>query len=324
VAVLALLVGIGVPPAVALGRAPSAPPVPVREHDDEGVGWRIVARYVGGSHVVEERFWSAAVGREARYRLFVPPGYFVETRRYPVVYLLHGVAGDATEWQELGILEAADRLIGAGAIAPMLIALPDGGPNYWVNHADGPRWGDFVLDVVWSVDAHYRTVRDRDARAIGGLSMGGEGALRLALLHPETFAIAAAHAPSLRTSYDQLSEGLQALYGGPDRCAEDEPTPSEAYGVSLTPCEARWRSVSPYWLVRDTDAAERLTIALDVGEDDPWRENVEALHARLVRYGIDHELAILPGEHDPSYWEANLGRYLRFYDRAFAARSAAG
>ena len=131
--------------------------------------------------------------------------------------------------------------------------------------------------------------------------MGGEGALRLALLNPDVFAIAAAHAPSLRTSYDQLSEGLQALYGEPER----------------------WRALSPYWLVEDGDAAEQLTISVDVGEDDPWRENAEAFHARLVAYGIEHRFAVLEGEHDASYWEAHIDRFLRFYSGAFARLAAA-
>lgn len=180
--------------------------------------------------------------------------------------------------------------------------LPDGGPNYWANHADGARWGDYVVeDVVPLVDRLYRTRPEREARALGGLSMGGEGALRLALLNPDVFAIAAAHAPSLRTSYGQLSEDLQALYGEPER----------------------WRTLSPYWLVKDGDAAERLTISVDVGEDDPWRQNAELFHARLAAYGVEHEFAVLEGEHDATYWEAHLDRFLRFYSKAFARQAAA-
>ena len=259
-------------------------------------------RYANGSVVVEQRFLAKTVEKEMGYRLFLPPGYAYERRDYPVLYMLHGVAGGSTEWEELGLLEATDRLIGSGEIDPLLIVLPDGGPNYWANHADGARWGDYVVeDVVPLVDRLYRTRPDREARAVGGLSMGGEGALRLALLNPDVFGIAAAHAPSLRTSYGQLSEDLQNLYGEPDR----------------------WRSLSPYWLVKDGDAAERLTLSIDIGEDDPWLENAEAFHSRLTAYGIEHQFAVLAGEHDASYWEAHRDRFLRFYSGAFARAALA-
>lgn len=273
---------------------------PLRQVDVSGP--RAAGRLANGSMVVEQGFWAATVAREMRYRVFFPPGYVYERRDYPVLYLLHGVAGDSSEWEQLGLLDAADRLIADGTIDPFLIVLPDGGPNYWANHASGACWGDYVVeDVVTTVDRLYRTRPEREARALGGLSMGGEGALRLALLRPDVFGVAAAHAPSLRTSYDQLSPGLQELYGD----------------------EARWRSLSPYWLVEDGDAAEQVLLSIDIGEDDPWRANTQAFHERLAASGIEHQFALLQGEHDASYWEANLDRYLRFYSTAFARSAVA-
>jgi enterochelin esterase-like enzyme len=257
----------------------------------------VVPTYIGGSTVVEHPLYANTVGLQTSYNVFLPPGYDESTRRYPVLYMLHGVAGDATEWQSIGLLEAADRMIQDGEIEPMLIVLPNGGANYWVNHADGARWGDYlVADVVNSVDREYRTVTDRTARAVGGLSMGGEGALRMAMLNPDVFAIAGAHSPSLRTAYDQLSPELQQLYG----------------------TEADWRAASGLWLATDTDAAARLSIMLDVGEDDPWRPNVELLHSRLDERGISHRFEVLPGEHAAEYWIGNVDHYLSFYGSAFS------
>ena len=187
----------------------------------------VVTTYAGGSTVVEHPLYASTLGLSTSYNVFLPAGYAESSQRYPVLYMLHGVAGDATEWQSIGLLEAADRMIQDGEIEPMLIVLPNGGANYWVNHADGARWGDYLVsDVVASVDREYRTVPDRAARAVGGLSMGGEGALRMAMLNPDVFGIAAAHSPSLRTAYDQLSPELQRLYG----------------------TEADWRAASGLWL----------------------------------------------------------------------------
>jgi enterochelin esterase-like enzyme len=257
----------------------------------------VVTAYAGGSTVIEHPLYANTIGIQTSYNVLLPPGYNESTRRYPVLYMLHGVAGDATEWQSIGLLEAADRMIQDGEIEPMLIVLPNGGANYWVNHADGARWGDYlVADVVNSVDREYRTITDRSARAVGGLSMGGEGALRMAMLNPDVFAIAGAHSPSLRTAYDQLSPELQQLYG----------------------TEADWRAASGLWLATDTDAAARLSISLDVGQDDPWRPNVELLHTRLEERGVSHRFEVLPGEHAAEYWIGNVDHYLSFYGGAFS------
>jgi enterochelin esterase-like enzyme len=128
--------------------------------------------------------------------------------------------------------------------------------------------------------------------------MGGEGALRLAMLHPETFAIAAAHSPSLRTAFNQFSPELQDMYGS----------------------DLEWRAVSPLWIVADQRPESRLTILLDVGEDDPWRPNVALLHDWLDEQGLVHRFDVLTGEHAPEYWIGYVDRYLANYSAAFAAR----
>ncbi len=282
--------------------APALADLTNAEPGNVGIRASVLTTYAGGSTVLDHPLYASTLSLSTSYSIMLPPGYDGSARRYPVLYMLHGVAGDSTEWQSIGLLEAADRLIQDGKIEPMLIVLPNGGANYWVNHADGARWGDYLVnDVVASVDREYRTIPDRADRAIGGLSMGGEGALRTAMLNPDVFGIAAAHSPSLRTAYDQLAPELQTLYG----------------------TEADWRAVSPLWLASDSDAAYRLTISLDVGQDDPWRPNVELLHSRLAERGISHQFAVLPGEHAAEYWIDNVERYVGFYANAFEGGSLA-
>src|SRR5262249_44181391 len=128
---------------------------------------------------------------------------------------------------------------------------------------------------------------------------GGEGALQLAMQHPNVFGIAGAHSPSLRTAFDQLAPELQELFGD----------------------EESWRAATPLWLVMDTDSAYRLTMSIDVGEDDPWRPNVELLHQRMVTRRISHRFEVLPGEHDAEYWIDNVDHYLAFYSASFASDS---
>ena len=130
--------------------------------------------------------------------------------------------------------------------------------------------------------------------------MGGEGALRIAMTNPGVFGTAGAHSPSLRTAFDQFAPELQALFGDEDA----------------------WRAATPLWLVMDRDSAYDLNLAIDVGEDDPWRPNVEILHERMVTRGITHRFEVLPGEHSAEYWIDNVDHYLTFYSSALAADSA--
>jgi len=261
----------------------------------------LLTTYSGGSTVLQDDLYSPTLDVHTSYRVLVPSGYETSTIRYPVLYMLHGVAGDSDEWQSLGLLEAADRMVQRGEIDQFIIVLPNGGANYWVNQPTGGRWADYVVnDVVKQVDRDYRTVATASGRAIGGLSMGGEGALRIALTNPNVFGTAGAHSPSLRTSFDQFAPELQVIFGDP----------------------ISWREETPLWLVMDRDSAYDLNLAIDVGEDDPWRPNVELLHQRMVGRGITHRFEILPGEHSAEYWIDNVDHYLSFYSAALAAESA--
>ena len=132
----------------------------VRSPASDGVRQRAVLNtYAGGSMVVEDSLFARTLDLHTTYRVMLPPNYDATTRRYPTLYMLHGVAGDSSEWQGIGILEAADRMIQRGEIDPFIIVLPNGGANYWVNQFSGPRWADYVVnDVVSQVDRDYRTV----------------------------------------------------------------------------------------------------------------------------------------------------------------------
>jgi enterochelin esterase-like enzyme len=113
--------------------------------------------------------------------------------------MLHGMGGRRAEWQELGLLAAAEALMVAGEIDPFLIVLPQGDQGYWLDHHDGPKWGTHVAaDLVKDVDARYRTLPDRAAHAVGGMSMGALGALQLGMNHAGMFGVVGVHTPTSR------------------------------------------------------------------------------------------------------------------------------
>lgn len=234
---------------------------------------------------------SVALGRDLPYEVYLPPGYADSSRRYPTLYLLHGMNGSCESWASIGLAPAADRLIREGRIQPMLVVMPEGEKGYWLNHADGgPRWGDYLLDeVVPLVDSTYRTLPARQSRAIGGNSMGGHGALQTALNHPDLFAVVGAHSPGLRRYTETFP-----FFGDPDYFAEHDP---------LT-------------LARVSGDLGRIAIWVDTGEEDPWRGRAQELHDILAARGAPHEWRLFEGKHDRAYWHDHLGDYLLFYSRS--------
>lgn len=296
---LAIGAGAGIIVAVLGGRAvvpghtahPAALPPPARA--DTAPTDAAPAR----SRVVEGRLASAGVGKTLPYLVYLPPGYDSEPgRRYPVLYMLHGLGGSYRQWQEVGLLEDADRLMRSGELPPFLIVLPQGDDGYWVDHAGGgPRWGRFVAqELVTTIDGGYRTIRSREARALGGLSMGGHGALQVSINNPDVFGVVGAHSFALRR-YQQAPP----FFGDPAYFNAHDPV--ALYGARAS-------------------TARTFRLWLDMGSDDGWRAAGEAFHAQLATAGITHEWHEFPGGHDAAYWSAHAEDYLRFYGMAFAAR----
>jgi S-formylglutathione hydrolase FrmB len=130
--------------------------------------------------------------------IYLPPGYRSGASRYPVVYLLHGFGSTknaAEVWTKgdwANVPGMMDRLIAAGKIREMIVVMPDAstrlGGAFYTNSAATGNWEDFITrDLVGYVDGRYRTLRRASSRAIAGHSMGGYGAIKIAMKHPDTF-----------------------------------------------------------------------------------------------------------------------------------------
>lgn len=246
-------------------------------------------------------FQSQALARPMHYLVYEPAGYDTHPdQHYPVLYLLHGIgagfggaSGFETEWPGYGALSAADDLIANGTIRPLIIVMPGGEQGYWMDWANGgPAYGAYVTqDLVHQIDGRFRTIQERSSRAIGGLSMGGFGALSVAMLRPDVFGTAGAHSPSL-----PRREQAPPFFGDANYFAAHDPVQ----------------------LLRDRpDTARTLNLWLDVSEQDQlWKTSVETLHQQLVAQGIRHAWHEWSGNHDGVYWNAHMAQYLRYYDAA--------
>jgi enterochelin esterase-like enzyme len=245
--------------------------------------------------LLDDRLHSPIIGETFAYRIYLPPDYRTAlNRHYPVLYMLHGAGGNYTEWSDSFLPEQVDRMIVADEIAPMIVVMPDDGEStYYANWDNGgPRWGDYITeDVVGTIDQRYRTLTRASDRAIGGLSMGGLGALNLAFQHPDVFGVVGSHSPSVRLTPDP------ALWFLTD--------------------DNFWEH-NPIWLAEHAPGLENLQIWLDVGTDDIWLPNIEAVHTTLVAQGLQVEFHEFPGTHEAEYWIDHVPDYLRFYSSALS------
>lgn len=142
-------------------------------------------------HVITATIPSDTLNYDIHTRIYLPPCYGFEANiRYPVLYLIHGLGFKEDQWERLGITTAADELIAAGEIAPLIIVLP--------RDRKDDRLGEaFIADLVPYIDSTYITLADRTHRTIGGLSRGGGWSTQIGLHHPELFSRVGAHSPAV-------------------------------------------------------------------------------------------------------------------------------
>jgi diacylglycerol O-acyltransferase / trehalose O-mycolyltransferase len=276
----------------------------------------VVGRQRLGPRLEEWTLRTPALRDATRVRVLLPAGYRDDaTRRYPVLYLLHGADADDTSWTRFGDAER----ITAGA--PMIVVMPDGGAQGWYtdwyagDRPVPPRWETYhVGELVPWIDATYRTVAAKRGRAIAGLSMGGYGALSYAARHPDTFTAAASFSGALEIGSE------------------------DAWGVR-SGNEARWRAHLPISIASRLRSLALVEIRtgngrpgpLDPGGTQPgcpacslerflYPANVR-LHRRLEALGIRHVWDDYgPGTHDWPYWRRDLHAALPDVMRVLAAR----
>jgi enterochelin esterase-like enzyme len=139
---------------------------------------------------------SKTVGTTRKMQVYTPPGYTTD-KKYPVLYLLHGIGGDETEWERFATPDVLlDNLIADGKAVPMIIVMPNGRAQK-NDRADAgmgaaPAFAkferDLLDDVIPTIQSRYSTYTDREHRALAGLSMGGGQTLNFGLTHLDTFA----------------------------------------------------------------------------------------------------------------------------------------
>jgi enterochelin esterase-like enzyme len=206
------------------------------------------------------------------FRVYLPPCYDEEPdRHYPVLYLLHGQTYTDDQWIRLGAARALDELIHSGDAQPFIIVFPD--DRYW-NLQAGPGFGKRLIEnIIPYIDATYRTIPDRDHRAIGGMSRGAGWSLRLGLADWELFS----------------SIGLHSL----------AVMQQDASRIKV------WLSAIPL--------ASRPNIFMDIGDNDQEQAMARRVESIFNDAGLTHEWHLYSGAHTEQYWGDHVEEYLRWY-----------
>lgn len=240
-----------------------------------------------------ETYFSEALGREQSFGWIVPEewdGVLGEnTKRYPLLVLLHGLNGNYLDWySHTRIGKYVQRL-------PMVVVFVEGGNGWYTNGvAEGAeRWeDDLVLNLLPHIQQRLPIAPSGKGWGIGGLSMGGYGAMKLALKHSGLFSLAVSHSGSLEKP---LTAERHAVFGDPDCDLGFRRRESLHYLIEQALC------VYPL---------ERPYLLFDCGLDDPFLEVNRRFRDHLQFLGYGHEYLEMKGHHTWPYWERALRRIL--------------
>ena len=272
-----------------------------------------------------------SLGKDQVAQVYVPSGEAPEDG-WPVLYLLHGLRGSATDWIGLGnVASTLDRLIAAKRIKPLVVVMPEGGSSWYVDSADVGGPGNYATaighDLPDAVETAFAVGTDRLHRAIAGVSMGGYGALRLALQAPERFAAVAALSPAIwqnipdTDSEPGRSDGhdrapppsyFQKLDPDTVTIGVDAPPEGRHFGTAFgSPFDPKlFNAANVFTLLEsDVEAKKRLPpIFLSVGDDDShrlWRGSI-AFFETMQMNNRDMEFRVTDGDHNWSLWRTSI------------------
>lgn len=268
------------------------------------------------SKVLESQsFTSSILGKDIKYSAYLPDGYDHSSRHYPVVYLLNGFTGNETDWIQFGDMQKiVDDGIAAGDFPPMVIIMPDGDDRlYMNNHDNSYRYGDMFIDELMPfVEGEYRIRAEKQFRGVSGLSMGGGGTLRFAMLYPELFGAAAAYSSAVGTDEEMLAGGQQGFDGYWGRVLGTG-LQGEA---RLTP-HYRKNSILDIAKTADVNKLNSVRIYFDCGDDDFLAIGNASLHIEMRKRGIRHQYRVRDGAHTWDFWRTSLPVGLKFIGQSF-------
>lgn len=209
-------------------------------------------------------------------------------------YLLHGLSDDHTIWTRRTSIE---RYVGN---LPLVVVMPDGGRGWYANDPNGYKYeDDLIKDVVGLVERTFPVKAEREGRAIGGLSMGGYGAVKLGLKHHEMFCSVNSHSGALGAHRRDIP-----------RIREISPEFTRIFGK-----DSHDGSEDPFALITQIDHGRIPALRIDCGTEDFLLDQNRAFHKLLEESRIPHEYEEFPGTHSWAYWDEHVQEAIAFHAR---------
>lgn len=241
--------------------------------------------------------FSKKMDRHIKNVVILPDGYNTESKKYPVLYLLHGHGGKYDSW----IKGTKKSLPQEATKWQMIIVCPDGQNSwYWDSPIDPKfQFETYVSsELVSYIDENYKTIAGADGRAITGLSMGGHGGLWLGINHPDVFG-----------ACGSMSGGVDIRpfpnnWNMKDRLGEYKQN-SEVWNNHTVITQL-------YKIVPNT-----LSIIIDCGKDDFFYQVNENLHNEMLQKNIIHDYIVRPGGHTQQYWNNAIDYQMQFFSKFF-------
>ena len=277
-----------------------------------------------GSRVQYKTYNSALMKRELRYGIYLPPSYETSgTQRYPVLYFLHGLNENEMRWSTRGETDLLlDKMVAGKAIGEFIVAIPmSATTSFYTNARNGSApWEDAVVkEFIPMIESTYRVNTTRTTRGISGISMGGYGALKIAMKHPEMFGSVSTHSAALVPDFNTTTvtgrrlDQFKALF-------------DNIYGIGFAaggPLDLTyWNANNPLELARDTAKLQGLKIYFDCGTEDEYGfyGGQQVLDDLLTKAKYPHTAALHPGVHGWDYAKQHTQQSLLFHWNAFSGR----
>jgi S-formylglutathione hydrolase FrmB len=246
---------------------------------------------------------SALLGRTINYRILYPIKYYAAEKRetrFPVLYLLHGLTGQSSNWLE------KTRVAGYATHYDVFIVMVEGGNGWYTDSATvpGDKYESYILsELIPDVEKRFRVSTQREGRAVAGLSMGGYGAIKFGLKHPEMFALAA----SMSGAFGAASVTAREL--------KDPGAIRDSLLQTFGPVDSPTRKANDVFKLAREVSTKKITplpyFYIDCGTEDFLFSNNREFVNLFVELKIPHEYRQLPGAHSWTYWDAQLQEILR-------------
>lgn len=260
------------------------------------------------------QFESKLVGTPLPYNVILPPDYKSDAsknRRYPVIYLLHGLSGSADNW-----VSDRSRLAEYAARYPFIVVAAEGRNSWYTDSATAPaeKFESYIVkELIPDVDTRFRTIAAREGRAVAGLSMGGYGSLKFGLKYPTMFAFVGSMSGALGAASWLPDEKLPAFA---------RPSIARAYGPAGEPDNETRKANDIFRLVRDLTPEQTKALPflyLDCGTEDFLINDNRNFSALLIEKKVPHEFRQLPGGHTWPYWDKQVQEILKLAAERLAA-----